>query len=82
VFPSPNDGRFTVSYHNPGGAATQQTLAVYDSRGIKVYHRKLNVVGPYQLHDIDLRPAARGIYYVVLGDPAGNRQADAKVIIH
>jgi hypothetical protein len=82
IFPSPNDGRFTVSYHNPGGAATQQTLAVYNAKGDKVYHRTLSVSGPYQLHSLDLRPAARGIYIVVLGDATGKKLAEGKVIIH
>ena len=81
VFPSPNNGRFTVSYHNPPGTPTQQTLAIYNSKGEKVYHRKLAVNGAYELHDIDLTSRAGGIYYVVLGDPTGKVLADAKVVI-
>jgi hypothetical protein len=81
VFPSPNNGRFTVSYHNPPGTPTSQTLAIYDSKGQKVYHRKLNVNGPYELHDIDLTTSTGGIYYVVLGDQTGKVLADAKVLI-
>jgi hypothetical protein len=81
IYPSPNDGRFTVAYYNPGGNSTQQTIAVYDSHGAQVYSAKLPVSVPYQLHNIDLRPAARGIYYVVVGDASGKKLADGKVMI-
>lgn len=81
IFPSPNDGRFTVSYHNPGGNPTQHTIAVFDARGEKVYHRKLNVTGPYELHQLDLRPAAKGVYTIVIGDGTGKRLAEGKMMV-
>ena len=82
VFPSPNNGQFTVAYYNPGGAITQQVIAVYNSLGAKVYNAKLAVAGPYQLHSINIKPAARGIYYVVVGDSKNKKLAGEKIIIH
>lgn len=82
IFPTPNDGRFTVSYYNASGAAGKQTLAVYDTRGQRVYNAQLNVNGPYTLHDINLRGSAKGIYYVVIGDGSGKKITEGKVMIY
>jgi hypothetical protein len=82
IFPSPNSGQFTVAYYNPGGAATQQSISIFDSKGAMVYNRKLTIIGPYELHKINLLTAGRGIYYVVIGDANGKKLADGKVIIH
>lgn len=82
IFPTPNDGRFTVSYYNSSGAAGKQTLAVYDSRGQRVYNAQLNVNGPYTLHDINLRGSSKGIYYVVIGDGSGKKITEGKVMIY
>ncbi|TXJ26276.1 MAG: T9SS type A sorting domain-containing protein [Chitinophagaceae bacterium] len=82
IFPTPNDGRFTVSYYNASGAAGRQTLAVYDTRGQRVYNAQLNVSGPYTLHDINLRGSAKGVYYVVIGDGSGKKITEGKVMIY
>lgn len=82
IFPSPNDGRFTVSYYNNGGAAAARKLTVYDSKGARVFNAKFSIIGPYTLMDVDLRPAQRGIYYVVVGDAGGKKLAEGKVIVH
>ncbi|MFZ1533143.1 MAG: T9SS type A sorting domain-containing protein, partial [Chitinophagaceae bacterium] len=82
IFPSPNDGQFTVSYYNNGGAGTTRTVTVYDSKGARVHNAKFPVVGPYTLLSIDLRPAQRGIYYVVVGDATGKKLAEGKVMVN
>jgi hypothetical protein len=81
IFPSPNNGRFTVSYFNSEGAATQQTITVYDSHGARIYSAKLPVAGPYTLHDINIRGVAGGLYLVVIGDANGKRLARGKVLV-
>lgn len=81
IFPSPNDGRFTVSYYNNGGNSTSRTVTIYDSRGSRVQHKKFTVAGAYTLLSIDLRPAQGGVYYVVVGDNAGKVLADGKVLV-
>ncbi|PZR28500.1 MAG: hypothetical protein DI535_06360 [Citrobacter freundii] len=82
IFPTPNDGRFTVSYYNSTGTAGRQTLAIYDTRGQQVYSAQLNVNGPYTLHNINLRGSAKGIYYVVIGDGTGKKITEGKVMIY
>ncbi|HKZ66504.1 MAG TPA: zinc-dependent metalloprotease family protein, partial [Chitinophagaceae bacterium] len=67
IYPSPNDGRFTVSYFNSTGGNTKQSVTVYDAKGAKVYSKIFTLSGPYELHDIDLRGKARGVYFVVVG---------------
>ncbi|HYC39375.1 MAG TPA: zinc-dependent metalloprotease family protein [Chitinophagaceae bacterium] len=82
IFPSPNNGRFTVSFYNADGTTKSRTVTVYDSRGAKVYNSRFSVSGPYTLLNIDIRDAMRGVYHVVLGDAAGNKIADGRVLIH
>jgi len=82
IFPSPNDGQFTVSYYNLGGVSTTRTVTVYDSKGASIYNAKFPVTGFYTLLPVDIRPAQRGIYYVVIGDDAGKRMADGKVMVN
>lgn len=79
IFPSPNDGRFTVSYYNNGGNSTQRRITIFDSKGGKVYDKQFSVTGAYTLLPIDLSNGSRGIYYVLVGDAAGNRLVDGKV---
>lgn len=79
IFPSPNDGRFTVSYYNNGGASTKRKIAIFDSKGANVYNREFAIAGPYTLLNINLERGSRGIYYVVVGDATGFKLADGKV---
>ena len=79
IFPSPNDGNFTVSYYNAGGANTSRQLVIYDAKGAVVFKRAFPISGPYTLLPVDLTRAARGIYFVVVGDAAGNKLIEGKV---
>jgi hypothetical protein len=81
IFPSPNDGRFTVSYYNNGGTSTSRTIVIFDSKGSRVLEKKFPITGLYTLIPIDLRVANRGIFYVVVHDAQGNKLADGKVHI-
>jgi hypothetical protein len=82
IFPSPNDGQFSVSYYNTSGSTTSRTVTVFDSKGSKVYQAKFQVTGPYTLLNVDMQSAQRGIYYVVVGDAAGKKLAEGKVVVH
>lgn len=82
IFPSPNDGRFTVAYYNNGGANTERTIAVFDSKGAQVFNGKFPVSGAYTLIPVSLQRANTGIYYVVVGDARGNKLAEGKVHVH
>ena len=81
IFPSPNDGRFTVSYYNNGGATTSRSITIYDSRGSRVVHKYFTIVGSYTLIPIDIRRTQKGQYYVVVGDANGKVLADGKVMV-
>lgn len=81
IFPSPNDGNFTVSYYNDGGASTQRKIIIVDSKGSVVYSRQFPVTGAYTLIPINLESSSRGIYYVVVGDASGKKLAEGKVHI-
>jgi hypothetical protein len=79
IFPSPNDGRFTVAYYNDGGANTKRTISIFDSKGSNVYYKLFDIAGAYTLLGIDLRTNNTGIYYVVVGDANGKKLAEGKV---
>jgi Metallo-peptidase family M12B Reprolysin-like len=79
IFPSPNDGRFTVSYYNNGGASTKRSIVIFDSKGSMVFNSQFNINGPYTLIPIDLRTNNTGIYHVIVGDANGKKLATGKV---
>ena len=81
IFPSPNDGRFTVSYYNPSSASVSRTITIYDSRGSLIFNRKFTISGSYTLIPIDLRPANGGVYYVIIGDQNGKKIIDGKLLV-
>jgi hypothetical protein len=83
IYPSPNDGQFIVAYHNPGSTNTQRSITIYDSHGAKVKSiRHIPTNAAYNLVDVNIKPAARGIYYVVLGDVNGKVIAKGSVVVH
>ncbi len=82
IYPSPNNGQFTVAYYNSGGGSTQRTVTVYDAHGAKVYNGKFAITGPYHLLSIDMRPASRGVYMVVVGDASGNKLVKGKLMVY
>lgn len=79
IFPSPNDGNFTVSYYNNSGNSTQRQIVIYDSKGAMVFDRKFTITGPYTLIPVNLQRANTGIYHVVVGDSNGMKLAEGKV---
>ncbi len=82
IFPSPNDGRFTISYYNNGGNNTSRTVVILDSKGARVYESKFSITGPYTLLPVDIRPAARGVYYARIYDAAGQQLVVGKVMVN
>ena len=84
VYPSPNDGRFTVSYHSPGASLTNKTIqniTIYDSYGRRVHNKEYAVTQPYQLHQIDMRRNGTGVYYIVLREANGNKIKTGEVVV-
>ncbi|MCX6317246.1 MAG: T9SS type A sorting domain-containing protein [Bacteroidetes bacterium] len=82
IFPSPNNGTFSVAYYNNEGSTTQRTITIYDSKGANVYNAKFPVSGPYTLIPVQLQRAATGVYIVVIGDATGKKLAEGKVHVH
>ncbi|HEX6333502.1 MAG TPA: zinc-dependent metalloprotease family protein [Flavisolibacter sp.] len=81
VYPSPNNGRFTVAYYH-SGSTTARTVEIYDARGALVYRRQFAVVQRYQLLSIDMPVASRGVYFVMLKDADGKKIATEKILVH
>lgn len=81
IFPSPNDGQFTVTYYNGQTVSTTQGITIYDSYGRRVYNNVFPVNQAYQLHKIDLRRYSAGVYLVVIRDYSGKKIKTGKVVI-
>lgn len=81
IFPSPNDGQFTVTYYNGQTVSTTQGITIYDSYGRRVYNNVFPVNQAYQLHKIDLRRYSAGVYHVVIRDYSGKKIKTGKVVI-
>ncbi len=84
IYPSPNDGRFTISYYSPGASnsnKTTQKISIYASNGRLTFNKTYDVTQPYQLHQMDLRAFGSGVYYIVLTEANGNKIKTGEVVI-
>ena len=84
IYPSPNDGRFTIAYHSPGSSLTNPTkqhITIISSLGQIVLNDDYTVNQPYQLHQIVLSHHGAGVYYVVLREGNGNKVRTGKVVV-
>ena len=84
IYPSPNDGRFTISYYSPGASTsnkTTQNITIYAADGRIVLNKVYEVSQPYQLHKMDLRAVGSGVYYVVLSEANGNKIKTGEVVV-
>jgi hypothetical protein len=81
IYPSPSDGKFTISYYNQGGLNTKQVITIFSSKGEKVYYNEFIITQAYQLLSIDLSRNGADIYYVVLSDANGKKLKTGEVLI-
>ncbi len=84
IYPNPSTGVFWVSYYVPGASssnATTQNLTIYGSDGRLVYSKKLTIIQPYQLEQVDMRRNGDDVYYVVLRDASGKKIKTGQVVV-
>jgi hypothetical protein len=84
VFPSPNDGVFSVSYYTAGVSSanpSKQSITIYDALGRRVHNKEYTVSQAYQLHRIDMRHNGGGVYFIVLREANGNKIKTGKVVV-
>ena len=81
IYPSPNNGQFSVVYYNPGGSNTKQIITILSSKGEKVYYKETVVTQAYQLLNVDLRRNGGGVYYVILSDANGKKIKSGEVLV-
>ena len=82
IYPTPNDGQFTVSYYNQGGTQVNRSVSVFDGNGQRVFYKTLTVSGPYTLIPVDVRKGLSGMYVVVIGDANGKKLTERKIIVN
>jgi hypothetical protein len=80
IYPSPNTGQFKVTYYSP--ANTRYQIVITDTKGAVLYRRQHEVTNRYQLIDINLTGASRGLYILQVQDPSGKPLTSGKFVIH
>lgn len=78
IYPIPNDGRFNVSIVSHSQETF--TISVFNNIGMKIFEARNIVVNGTLDKVIDLKPAAQGIYSVILQN--GKSQVEKKIIIN
>jgi hypothetical protein len=81
VFPSPNDGNFTLSYYYGQSGATTRQVNIYDTKGALTYQQRFLVTGAYTLLSIAMPATASGLYLIVVADDKGNKLVTEKVVV-
>lgn len=81
IWPNPNNGLFSVSYHSPAQANPTHTITIYDGKGSYILRNTYNVGSPYQRMEVDLRNMSSGVYHIVLTDRNGKRLAQGSVVL-
>jgi subtilisin-like proprotein convertase family protein len=83
IYPNPNRGVFQVRYNNKlTGVANPRYVNIYDSKGARVYRKAFAPANPFGRMDVDLRNAAKGVYYIDLTDAAGVRLQSERVVLN
>lgn len=80
IYPNPNNGQFRVTYYSPTN--TRYQVVVMDTKGAVLYRKPHEVTNRYQLIDINLEGASRGMYIIQIQDPTGKQLASGKLVIH
>lgn len=84
IYPSPNNGQFSVRIFNPAGntlAATPRQVVIYDSRGARVYSQLFTMVGAYVDMKVNLANHGKGIYSVDVLTNNGERIKTGRVAV-
>ena len=81
IFPNPSTGLFNVAYSNGLANLNGRTVNVYDAKGARIFSKQYNLNVPYENMRVDLRKAAKGVYYVELVDGNGKQLASSSVRI-
>jgi len=80
VYPSPNNGQFTVRFFNTTNETA--TVRVFDSKGALVYE-KAEVTGlAYTALNVDLGPTiSSGVYVVEVNNSAGKKMGAVRIVV-
>ena len=81
IYPTPNNGQFSIVYYNQGGATVKRVVTIFSSKGEKVYNNEFQVTQAYQLLNIDMRRNGAGVYYVILSDANGKKLKSGEVLV-
>jgi hypothetical protein len=86
IYPNPNNGNFIDSFYhiqlnNSYVLSNKNILAVFDSKGARVFEKSYNMTQGYNLLNVDLKNASSGVYMVTLRDDYGNQLGAGKVLV-
>ena len=81
IFPNPNEGKFQVRYNNVANSGQSLILAIYDSKGSRVYQKSVTITSSYQLIDVNATKLSKGLYFLALYNADGKIVETGKVEI-
>jgi photosystem II stability/assembly factor-like uncharacterized protein len=81
IYPNPNNGNFQVRYYAGPNDRNAKSIAVFDSKGARVFSQRYSITGPYDRMAVDMRYASSGVYLLVLFDNNNKRIASARVLV-
>ena len=73
IEPSPSHGKSVLSLDMPGGRSGRLSISVSNAAGQQVMTRSLSYAGGRLTQEIDLSTAAKGLYFVSVITPYGQR---------
>lgn len=79
ISPSPNSGKFKVTFYNSSNTNSKQNITVYDTKGALVFKKEYAVNGFYTSLDVVMPEASSGNYFVIIFDKDGTKLAEGKV---
>lgn len=81
IFPNPNKGKFQVRYQGVSTSGQPRLIAIYDTKGARVYQKYYSITSSYQLLDVNVPYLSKGLYMLVLYDESGKILKTGKVDI-
>jgi hypothetical protein len=78
IYPSPNNGSFSIAYYNANASNTKHSVAIYDAKGALVYKNDFAITGSFTQLPIKLRAVSSGDYFVVVYDATNKKLLEGR----
>ena len=85
IYPNPNNGMFQIRYYRDPNTNTadnfDRVVNIFDSKGARIYSKRMAIVGPYTMMSVDLSNLGKGVYHVDVVTSSGERLKTGSVLV-